>query len=110
VNGSLTVNGLNNTFVSQKNLPALLVNDNLNIENTGEVDITGLAIIYGNVQVSGQVNILGSMFSQGEISGDGTLNVNTSGSKASILIWPNESIVRNWSPAAGAVYRSINRE
>jgi phage baseplate assembly protein gpV len=110
VDGSLTINGLDNVFVSQKNLPALLVTGNLNIENGSEVDTTGLAIVYGNVQVSGQVDVLGSIFSEGDISGNGTLNVSASGSKASIVIWPDESVVKNWSPAAGAVYRSIDRE
>jgi cytoskeletal protein CcmA (bactofilin family) len=109
VDGSLTINGLDNVFVSQKNLPALLVTGNLNIENASEADITGLAIVYGEIQVNGQINVLGSMFSQGGISGDGTLNVNASGSKASIVVWPDESLVKNWSPSAGAVYRSIDR-
>ncbi|MHC4132606.1 MAG: hypothetical protein ACYSSP_06665 [Planctomycetota bacterium] len=110
VNGSLAINNLDNVFVSQKNLPALLVTGNLNIETGSEVDITGLAIVYGGVQVNGQVNVLGSVFSQGDIIGDGTLDISASGSKSSIVMWPNESVVENWSPAVGAVYRSIERK
>ncbi|MHC4293269.1 MAG: hypothetical protein ACYSTX_03155 [Planctomycetota bacterium] len=110
VNGSLNINGLDNVLISQKNLPALLITGDLNIEVGSEVDITGLAIVYGGVQVNGQVNVLGSVFSQGDISGIGTLNVSASGSKSSIVMWPNESSANNWSPAAGAVYRSVERK
>jgi hypothetical protein len=110
VDGSLTINEVDNVFVSQKNLPALLVTGDLNIEGGSEVDIVGLAIVYGSVQISGQVDVLGSVFSQGDISGSGILNVTSSGSKSSVIIWVGEDSAKNWSPAAGAVYRSIARQ
>ncbi|MHC4758250.1 MAG: hypothetical protein ACYTE8_06310 [Planctomycetota bacterium] len=110
VNGSLAVTGLDNVLVSQKNLPVLLVTGNLIIEAGSEIDITGLVIVSGGIQVNGQMNVVGSVFSQGSVSGNGIINITASGSKASIITWPSESVVKNWSPAAGAVYRSIVRE
>ncbi|MHC5076014.1 MAG: hypothetical protein ACYTFM_06265 [Planctomycetota bacterium] len=110
VNGSLTITGLNNIFISEKNLPALLVTGSVNIEGTSELDVTGLVLVNSSIQIDGQLNVVGSLFSNGSISGGGTLNISASGSKASIVTWTSENELRNWSPAAGAVYRSIVRK
>jgi len=35
--------------------------------------------------------------------------VSSSPAKAAIITWPQEGVVENWSPATGAVYKSIER-
>jgi len=109
VNGSLTIHGLDNLIAYNKNLPALFVAGNINVIAGSDIDITGLVIVKGGVQIDGRLDIQGSLFMKDDIIGIGDLNITASGSKASILTWPGGE-TQNWSPTAGTVYRSIVRK
>ncbi|UCE50195.1 MAG: LamG domain-containing protein, partial [Phycisphaerales bacterium] len=70
VNGNLTVRNGINTITAGKNLPAMLVTGNLIVESGGELEIEGLAVIDGDMQVSAGaagVNLLGGLFIQGTL-------------------------------------------
>lgn len=63
--GGLRISGENNTIVAVKNFPALLINGDLKIETGGKLEINGLVIIRGKMQVSSEgadVRILGGLF------------------------------------------------
>ncbi|MCP4609810.1 MAG: hypothetical protein GY845_13970 [Planctomycetes bacterium] len=71
VDGNLTVQGGSNIITAAKNLPALLVTGDLIVESGGNLEINGLAVINGEMQVSanaGTTNILGGLFIQGALS------------------------------------------
>jgi hypothetical protein len=83
VEGNLTIRGSGNIIRAGKNLPALLVTGNLVIEDAGTIDIEGLAIVEGQVQVSAgvtDVNVTGALFTRGgmmETTADSSGNGNT---------------------------------
>jgi hypothetical protein len=70
VRGNLTIQGSNNNITATKKLPALLVTGDLIVESSGglnmsSLNISGLAVINGTVQVSagaGGINVLGGLF------------------------------------------------
>lgn len=65
VEGNLTVSGTENVITAKKNLPALLVTGDVLIESTGRLDVQGLAVVEGSVQViadSTDINVLGGLF------------------------------------------------
>ena len=65
VEGNLTIRGDGNVITAAKNLPALLVTGDLKVENGGGLDIDGLAIVEGEVQInagSANLNINGGLF------------------------------------------------
>jgi hypothetical protein len=83
VEGNLTIRASANIIRAGKNLPALLVTGNLLIEDGGTLDIEGLALIEGQVQVSAgvtDVNVTGALFTRGgmmETTADSSGNGNT---------------------------------
>ena len=88
VDGDLTVQGYSNVITAAKNLPALLVTGNLVIRNYSALDVNGLAVIDGTMQVSAyadkaigaRISILGGLFVNGgivETAADSSGNDNT---------------------------------
>jgi hypothetical protein len=83
VQGNLIISGSANMIRAGKNLPAMLVTGNVIIEDGGAVDIEGLALIEGQVQVSPDVtdvNVTGGLFTKGgmfETTADSSANGNT---------------------------------
>ena len=65
VEGDLRIRGGGNIITAGKNLPALLVTGDMIIENGGQLDVDGLAVVNGQVQIgagAASVNILGGLF------------------------------------------------
>jgi len=83
VDGSLRISGVNNTITAAKNFPALLVSGDVIIEGGANLEINGLAVIKGQLQVSADsasVNILGGLFIEDnvvETTADSSGNSNT---------------------------------
>ncbi len=83
VNGNLTVQGVANTITAAKNLPAILVTGNLIIESNSDLNVNGLVVIDGIMQVSADAAslfILGGLFVNGgivETTKDSSVNNNT---------------------------------
>jgi len=70
VNGDLTVQGNGNRITAAKNVPALLVTGDLEVEQSGVLEVSGLVVVNGNVRISADsadVEILGGLFVDGEI-------------------------------------------
>ncbi len=112
VKGNLNIKGGGNIIRAGKNLPALFVTGNVTIEENGGLDIAGLALVNGGVQINAGTPgliVTGGLFAQNSITAAGSLNVSSSPAKAAIITWPQEGVVENWSPATGAVYKSIER-
>lgn len=68
VDGDLRISGTGNLIRANKALPALLVTGDLTIEENAKVDIEGLAVVEGAVNVSvgcEDVNVLGGLFASG---------------------------------------------
>ena len=68
VDGHLTIQGTANTITAAKNLPAILVTGNLKIEGNSALNISGLVVVDGTVQVSTDntsITILGGLFTAG---------------------------------------------
>jgi hypothetical protein len=71
VNGDLTINGASNRIIAPKNLPALLVIDDLIVENSGGLDVNGLVVVYDKLEIyasSANFNISGAIFSGDDIA------------------------------------------
>jgi len=85
VNGTLRISGSNNTITAVKNFPALLVSGDVIVEDGGRLEINGLAVLNGKMQVSSDgtvVNMLGGLFAQNgitETTSDSSGNGNTAG-------------------------------
>jgi len=65
VEGDLIIAGNGNIITAEKNLPALLVTGDLVIDDEGNLEINGLAVVNGQMQVSGGaggISILGGLF------------------------------------------------
>jgi hypothetical protein len=65
VNGDLRIRGNGNIITAAKNLPAMLVIGNLIIENGGKLDVYGLAVVDGEIQINAgatNVSIHGGLF------------------------------------------------
>ncbi len=83
VKGDLTVTGTGNVLRAGKNVPALFVTDDMIIESGAALDVNGLAVVDGRVQISGgagDVNIVGGLFVKGalmETTADSSDNGNT---------------------------------
>ena len=75
--GDLTIRG-SNTITAVKNFPALLVGGDLIIEAGGALDVNGLAVVKGEIQISsggGNLDITGALF-----AGDGLVETVTDSS------------------------------
>jgi len=85
VAGNLTVSGNGNTITAEKNLPALLVTGDMIIENAGQLQITGLAVVDKSVKLSAGaagLSITGGLFVGNDItettadsSGNGNIGI-----------------------------------
>ncbi|UCF00056.1 MAG: hypothetical protein JSV82_03040 [Planctomycetota bacterium] len=65
VEGNLKVEGNGNILRAEKNLPALLITSDVIIENDSQLDIEGLAVVNGEMQINAgtaDVTILGGLF------------------------------------------------
>jgi hypothetical protein len=82
VEGNLTISGSGNVITADKNLPALLVTGDLIVENGAVLDIDGLTVVEGYVQIGAgpaNLNINGGLFTQNgivEITADSSSNKN----------------------------------
>jgi len=83
VNANLTIRGSGNVITAEKNLPALLVTGDMVIEDGGQLDVCGLVVVDGQMQISGgsgDVNIVGGLFVKdgiAETTADSSGNGNT---------------------------------
>jgi hypothetical protein len=112
VDGNLTVQGIANTLTAAKNLPALLVTGNLIAESGGSLQINGLAVVDGTMQVSAEaagINILGGLFVKNGIVDNGNITITAAPSKTAIFIWSETGIKEKWGQAAGAFFKRIQR-
>jgi hypothetical protein len=99
VDGSLTVRESGNVVRAAKNLPALLVRGNLIIENGCALDIRGLALVEGQVQISAgvaDVNVTGALFTKGGVV---ETTADSSGNDNIGLIYNSPT----WRPSGGQV-------
>jgi cytoskeletal protein CcmA (bactofilin family) len=113
VNGNLTINGGSLVRVKAiKNSPALLVSGDIQIDASSKLEIEGLSQVGGGISVESgsEIKILGALFMVGSsgISGSGVINITTAPSIAAIQ--KPGSVPENWSPAAGAFFKSIERK
>ena len=115
VDGTLRISGMNNVITAKKNFPALLVTERVIIEDGGSLVIRGLAQIGQQVTVDPNattIDVIGGLFieSGGITSNLIPVNVTAAPALAAIEVWSAGNTARRWSPAAGAFYRSIERE
>lgn len=71
VDGTLRVSGANNIVTAVKNFPAILVTGDLIIGPGGRLEVAGLGVLSGKMQVSSDgtiVNVLGGIFAQNGIA------------------------------------------
>jgi hypothetical protein len=71
VDGDLAIQGTGNTVTAGKNLPAILVSGSLIVEDNSILDVTGLTVVEGKMQVNADasnVSILGGLFVKGSFS------------------------------------------
>ncbi len=97
VEGDLTIREGGNVITASKNLPALLVTGNLKVENSGGLDIDGLAIVEGEVQISaGSANlyIVGGLFTKNGIV---QTTMDSSGNGNTAVVHDNPT----WLPSFG---------
>ncbi len=117
VNGTLKITGANNSISAVKNFPALIVNGELVMETSATLEVNGLAQIGQRILVNGanvEIDVEGSVFIvQGNIDGaeenSANIEITAAPDKAAIQIWPTPGNPVRWSPAAGAFFRSIER-
>ena len=119
VDGTLRISGQNNCIKSVKNFPALLVKDEVIIENGAELEIEGLVQIGQNIVIDPNVanmniNIEGGLFiTNGGIDGiipnASSLEITAAPTKTAIQLWPTADIPKKWGQAVGAFYRSIKK-
>jgi cytoskeletal protein CcmA (bactofilin family) len=116
VNGDLIITGANNTIVAYKSFPALVVNGQLRIEQSGQLTINGLAQVE-SMFVGGDaadITMLGALFVNSGLNVSpmysGNINITAVPNKAAIEIWPEPGTAQRWSPAAGAFFKGIERQ
>ena len=119
VNGDLTISGINNVISAVKNFPALLVSGEVIVEDGGTLEINGLAQVGQKLVISSSaanvdIDVVGGLFIangsiEGAISDTVSVNVTAAPAIASIQTWPTPGNPVRWSPAAGAFFRSIER-
>ena len=123
VKGDLKISGANNTITAVKNFPALLVTGELLIEDGGRLVVNGLAQLKRGLQFSSgaenaHINVSGGLFLiEDDIDGlnpaanpvTNSVEITAAPAIAAIEIWPTPGNPVRWSPAAGAFFRSIER-
>jgi len=120
VNGNLKISAGNNVITAVKNFPALLVSGEVIVEDGGTLEVNGLTQIGQRLLISTSggnidVDVVGGLFiANGAIEGtfSETVSVNITAAPAitSIQTWPEAGIAKTWSPAGGALFRSIARK
>ena len=117
VDGDLTVSGTNNVITAVKNFPALLVNGALIIKTGSELEINGLAQVNQSISITGgdgiDIDVTGCLvIANGDINGasdNSIIEITASPDDAAIQIWADPDNCIRWTPAAGAFFRSIER-
>ena len=103
VDGDLAIRGSGNVITAAKNLPALLVTGDVIIEGGGELNINGLAVVNGQVQINAGavgIGILGGLFVE-----DGVVDTTTdSTGNGNTGILCNEP---TWQPSGGMIGGAI---
>ncbi len=118
VNGDLAISGPNNVIIAVKNFPALLVSGELIIQDGATLQVTGLAQIGQRIAVTTgaqSMDIDGALFvANGGIDGSAlssiVIDITAFPSVAAIQTWPTEGVAKDWSQAAGAFFRGIERK
>ncbi|MFA5239931.1 MAG: hypothetical protein WC476_09545 [Phycisphaerae bacterium] len=111
VDGNMTITGGGNVITAVGDLPAMLVTGDLIIGGSGELDVNGLAVVNGGVQIGGTANIIGGLFVENGITGiGGNMTITAAPSKTAITNWPSPGNPERWSPVAGAFFKSIERK
>ncbi len=99
VDGDLLVQGNRNVVTATKKCPALLVTGDLIVGSGGDFDVTGLAVVDGNVHINAgaaNLSVLGGLFIRGECVetvGDASGHGNTG------VIYGNPT----WQPSGGQI-------
>jgi len=108
IKGHLIVSGGSIKMTAQKNSPAMLVDGAVTVKNAARLEVNGLAQITGGISVDSgaEVKIFGALYMTGAdgISGGGNIVITTEPIKASL-----GGDIGTFSPAAGAFFRSIER-
>ncbi|MHC4227370.1 MAG: hypothetical protein ACYSWW_07860 [Planctomycetota bacterium] len=118
IDGDLTIRGTNNVITAVKNFPALLVSGELIIEDGATLQVTGLAQIGQRIAVTTgaqSMDIDGALFvANGGIDGSAlssiVIDITAVPSVAAIRTWPAAGVANDWSQAAGAFFRGIERK
>ena len=103
VDGDLVVQGSGNIITAAKNLPALLVTGYLRIESAGILQVNGLAVIEGEMQISADaadIDIVGGLFVAGKLA---QTVVDETGTNGGVLF--NGPI---WQPVSGHAGGALN--
>ncbi len=122
VDGDLTVSG-ENSITAVKNFPALVVGGQVLMTDGSSLVINGLAQIGGpitvdpsdpNPTITPSIDVIGGLFiANGGVTSDKIIvNITAAPAIASIETWSSDGdgTSKRWSPAAGAFYRSIERQ
>ena len=116
VNGNLTVQGPGNRITADKNFPALVVNGELIVKQSGQFTINGL--VQTNTMAvkadAANVTILGALFIQNsamtvEPGYSGAINITVAPMAASLKIYPASGTFVKWSPVGGAFFKHVRR-
>lgn len=118
VDGDLRMEqGCNVSITAVKNFPALIVGQDIEINNNNQIlNITGLTQVSNRIDMENRsgssINVLGALY----IYGDGIRNtdgcsvtVTASPDKAAIQLDQADGSALRWTPAAGAFYKNIQR-
>ena len=120
VSGKLIVSGGGNRITAEKNFPAIIIGNHLDIEGSGGITVEGLIQSEGEVHIkdvnNAVINIIGALFTKTKGFRVGsslsfTITITAAPAIASIQTWPTPpgNPVR-WTPAGGAFFRSIERK
>jgi len=95
VEGDMVIHGSGNILRGGKNLPAFFVTGDVVVESGGELDVQGLGVIEGQMQLGGgaAVNIVGGLFTKGglkEVTPDSSGNDNVGVLYGGLSRHPNE--------------------
>ncbi len=119
VSGKLIVSGAGNRITAEKNFPAIIIGNHLDIEGSGGITVEGLIQSEGEVHIKADannavINIIGALFTKTKgfrgSSLSFTMTITAAPAMASIQTWPAADTAQRWTPAAGAFFRSIERK
>ena len=121
IHGDLVLDGGSLTITAPKNTPAMLIAGDVILKNRATLNVTGYAQIAGGIDAGNKtaVNILGALHlttaglididdTSPTIDDRGTVTVTAAPMLAAMRL--SGSPVRNFSPAAGAFIKSIDRQ